>query len=88
MDKMFNAGTEAVKDFDASIKTAIHFTNPERASFMKGLADELHRQKVDYDVFATCYYPFWHGTLENLDEVLNYVAHTYNKEVMVDEVSK
>jgi arabinogalactan endo-1,4-beta-galactosidase len=42
---------------------------------------------VDYDVFASSYYPFWHGTLENLANVLSDIAETYGKKVMVAETS-
>ena len=33
------------------------------------------------------YYPFWHGTAENLTNVLQNVADTYGKKVMVAETS-
>lgn len=42
---------------------------------------------MDYDVFATSYYPFWHGSLENLTEKLGGVAETYGKKVMVAETA-
>jgi len=38
-------------------------------------------------VFATSYYPYWHGTLENLSNVLTGIANTYGKKVMVMETS-
>jgi arabinogalactan endo-1,4-beta-galactosidase len=43
--------------------------------------------QVDYDVFATSYYPYWHGTLDNLSQVLTRIADTYGKKVMVMETS-
>lgn len=42
---------------------------------------------LDYDVFATSYYPYWHGTTENLTTVLKEIADTYNKYVMVAETA-
>lgn len=42
---------------------------------------------MDYDVFASSYYPYWHGTLENLATVLNKVTETYGKKVMIVETS-
>ncbi|MBP5250698.1 MAG: glycosyl hydrolase 53 family protein, partial [Lachnospiraceae bacterium] len=42
---------------------------------------------LDYEVFASSYYPYWHGTLENLSKVLSNVAETYGKKVMVAETS-
>ena len=42
---------------------------------------------VDYDVIATSYYPYWHGSLDNLESVLNTVRTTYKVDVMVAETS-
>lgn len=51
------------------------------------LAGYLDTYSVDYDVFASSYYPYWHGTISNLTSVLKNVADTYNKKVMVAETS-
>jgi arabinogalactan endo-1,4-beta-galactosidase len=42
---------------------------------------------VDYDVFASSYYPYWHGTLDNLTTLLKNIADTYGKKVMVAELA-
>ena len=85
--KLFKAGAAAVRAFDKDVLVALHFTNPEKTATMKWIADYLHQNSVDYDVFATSYYPCWHGSLENLAEVLNYAADKYGKYAMVAETS-
>ena len=87
MSRIFNAGSAAVRAFSPDVKVAIHFTNPEKTDTIKSLADFLHNYNVDYDVFATSYYPYWHGSLNNLTAVLNYAATKYGKETMVAETS-
>ena len=87
MAKIFNSGSSAVRAFDKNVLVALHFTNPEKTDTMKWIADYLNQNKVDYDVFATSYYPYWHGSLQNLTEVLDYAANTYNKYAMVAETS-
>lgn len=84
MCAIYRAGAEAVRAFDPNILIAVHFTNPEAANFGK-LAYMLSSNQVDYDVFSTSYYPYWHGTLENLREQLQTVAEKYGKKVMVAE---
>ena len=42
---------------------------------------------MEYDVFASSYYPFFHGTTANLTNVLKNIADTYGKKVMVAETS-
>ena len=91
MAELFAAGARAVRRLDEErmeeTKVTLHFTNPERTSTIKGFADTLNQYNVDYDVFATSWYPYWHGTAENLTEVLSYVADTYDKQVLVAETS-
>ncbi|MFD1884889.1 glycosyl hydrolase 53 family protein [Paenibacillus wenxiniae] len=87
ISKLFNKGSQAIRAVDPNILVALHFTNPESAGRYTFYAKSLADNGVDYDVFATSYYPFWHGTLSNLTAVLKQVADTYGKKVMVAETS-
>ena len=77
---------QAVRDTNSDILIAVHYTNPEAGNY-KFYASSLELYKVDYDVFATSYYPYWHGTLENLVEQLQAVIDRSGKKVMVAETS-
>lgn len=81
------SGIDAVKAVDDSILTAVHFTNPEEKGMYAKYASIFERYQVDYDVFASSYYSYWHEDLENLTHQLNVVASAYNKKVMVVENS-
>lgn len=85
--KIMAAGARAVREVDPGILIAVHFTNPEVAGNMATFASKLDYYNLDYDVFATSYYPFWHGSLDNLKAVLQEVQTTYNKQVLVAETS-
>ena len=85
--KLFNAGSKAVREIDEDILVAVHFTNPERSGNYANIARQLNNYEVDYDVFASSYYMFWHGTTSNLTSVLKNIADTYHKKVMVAETS-
>ena len=87
MARLFSAGSDAVRAFDPDVLVALHFTDPDREGHIRWLADTLADYRVDYDVFAVSYYPFWHGSLDNLTEVLDYVAETYGKYTLVAETS-
>ena len=76
---LLQTGALAVRAFDKSVGIAMHFTNPENTGAMKWFADFLAQNNIDYDVFATSYYPCWHGSLTNLTEVLSYAADKYGK---------
>ena len=87
MCQLFSAGSKAVREVFPEAKVALHFANPETANRYSDYAAQLDKYQVDYDVFASSYYSFWHGTLENLGSVLKSVKDTYGKEVMVVETS-
>ena len=85
--QLMSAGSKAVREICPNALVAIHFTNPEKVTNYNNYAYYLASQQVDYDVFASSYYPAWHGTLENLATVLNKVAEQYGKKTMVVETS-
>lgn len=94
MAKLFISGSKATREVFPEALVAVHFTNPEKIGRYEGLADKLNYyekaaglEKPLYDVFASSYYPFWHGTLDNLKNELSIVATKYNKKVMVAETS-
>lgn len=91
MCEAFNAGAkgvrDAAKDKNTDIKVAIHIESPQAEGKYANYAKALHDFNVDYDVFASSYYPMWHGSLENLQTVLSDIATTYKKDVLVAETS-
>ena len=86
MCTLFSAGAQGVKNYKEDVKVVIHLTNPEKEN-MTAWAKILDENKVNYDILATSYYPYWHGTLTNLATELKKVKETYNKDVMVAETS-
>ena len=85
--QLMSAGSRAVREVCPGALVAVHFANPEKVTNYDSYAKNLDYYGVDYDVFASSYYPFWHGTLDNLAQVLNKVSDTYGKKVMVAETS-
>ena len=85
--ELMNTGSQAVREVCPEALVAVHFANPENAGSYASYGKNLDYYQVDYDVFASSYYPFWHGTLENLSNVLTDIAETYGKKVMVAETS-
>lgn len=89
--QLLQAGSKAVREIEEEkgqdIQIAIHFTSVDDKNGTYNNAQKLQDKEIDYDIFAVSYYPFWHGTIENLIEVLKTVAETYDKKVMVVENS-
>lgn len=84
---LMNAGATAVRDICPGAPVVLHFTNPEKAGRYEDYCQALASYQVDYDVFASSFYPYWHGSLDNLATVLSAVATKYGKKVMVAETS-
>ena len=86
---LMQQGCYAVDDINSlygkSILKVLHFT--DLLANGKWYAQCMAEQGVDYDVFATSYYPMWHGSASDLQDTLTYIAKTYNKKVLVAETA-
>lgn len=85
--QLMSAGSKAVREVCPDALVAIHFANPEKTDNYISYGKNLDYYAVDYDVFASSYYPYWHGTMDNLSQILSKIATTYHKKVMVAETS-
>ncbi len=88
--QLMNEGSRAVRyvadTMEKEILVALHFTDISESRY-RSIASTLQDRQVDYDVFATSYYPFWHGTAENMAATMKIIAEEYGKKVMVAETS-
>ena len=84
---LMKSGTKAVREIFPDALVTVHFANPEKSDSYASYANNMEYYGVDYDVFASSYYPYWHGTLENLTNVLTKVNQKHGKKVMVMETS-
>lgn len=85
--KLMKAGSRACREFNSDMLIAVHFANPENNDNYRKFARNLAKYELDYDVFSSSYYPYWHGSTENLTAILSEIADTYGKKVMVAEMS-
>lgn len=84
---LIKAGAKAVREIDPNILVAVHISDPQRAGAYADFSKMLYDNNVDYDVFGSSYYPFWHSTIANLTTLLKQIADTYGKKVAVFETS-
>lgn len=84
--ELLESASKAVKEAVPEAKVVVHFTDPGSFDFCWA-AKVLEKGCVDYDVFATSYYPYWHGSLEALKANLKKITENYGKKVMIAETS-
>lgn len=85
--KLLNAAIRATRKVNPGIKIVIHLADGGKNSLYRWFFDQLIRQNVDFDIIGASYYPYWHGTLEDLANNLNDVAQRYRKDVVVLETA-
>lgn len=83
--KLLSSASKAVRETSQDIKVVVHYTNIDKVGDMEKKAQQLADYNVDYDVFGVSYYPYWHGTLENLESVLTNVKKNSGKETCIVE---
>ncbi len=89
--QLLNAGAKAVREAGSNhgqdIRIVVHYANPEDPDTIIDRLNKLRTNEVDYDIVGISYYPFWHGTLDNLTQLMEKIRADYGKDVMVAETS-
>ena len=89
--ELLKAGSSAVREVSKAagkdIQVAVHSTDIDKQGEVAKITADLDKYGVDYDIFAMSYYSFWHGSMENMQEMAEYVQDTYGKKVVIAETS-
>ena len=89
--ELLKQGSAAVRAFaekqKQDVAIAVHYTNVDDRQQIMSHAQKLEEAGLDYDVFGVSYYTFWHGTMENMVDVLKEINDTYGKKTCVMETS-
>ncbi len=85
--KFVNAGIRGVRAVDAQLPIMIHLDNGGNNELYRRWFDEFISRGEDFQVIGLSYYPFWHGTLQMLEDNMQDIAKRYGKELIVAEVS-
>lgn len=83
--QLLTAGYEAVKACSPDTPVMLHIAEGGDNELARWFFDNLQRRNVPYDVIGISYYPFWHGTLAELQGNLNDISARYDKDVVVVE---
>lgn len=91
LGELLNKGYDAVKAINKKIKVIVHIDEGNNTEKITWFYKNIAEQNVKYDVIGLSYYPYWikkdwTETIQDLQKNMNYLAKTYNKEVMVVEV--
>lgn len=65
----------------------VHIDKGGNWNFTKTYFDKLASYHISFDVIGLSYYPWWHGTLEELRNNLDNTAQTFHKPIVVVETA-
>lgn len=87
MIRLLAAGIQAVRDYNPTIRTVIHLDQGGDNALYRKWFDLAAEANLDYDIIGMSYYPFWHGTLEQLIQNMNDVSSRYDKDILIVETA-
>ncbi|MBR1852388.1 MAG: glycosyl hydrolase 53 family protein [Lachnospiraceae bacterium] len=82
-----SAGIRGVKAVDRELPVMLHLDNGGLNAMYVEWFDNYVRRGEDFEIIGLSYYPFWHGTLEELSYNMKDMAARYGKQIAVAEVS-
>lgn len=81
------AGVRAVRELLPRSRVMVHLDNGGNNALYRTWFDHYFQLGGDCDIIGLSYYPFWHGTLEDLANNMNDIALRYGKDLIVAETS-
>jgi len=82
-DLLKRAG-QACREVCPQARIILHSERAEKPTVLKDWLDHIKNAGVDYDIIGLSYYPYYHGSLSQLNSALNQ-AEVYQKDIMIVE---
>lgn len=90
LGELLSAGINGVNDAlvtGEDIEIVLHLDMGGDNNLYRWWFDGITAQGVDYDIIGLSYYPFWHGTMGELQYNLNDLSKRYGKDVLIVETA-
>ena len=83
--RLVAAGTKACREVLPEAKIVLHLERSNDGAVYQEFFTEMEKTGISYDIIGASYYPYWHGTPEELFANLN-ACRRFGKELMVMEL--
>jgi arabinogalactan endo-1,4-beta-galactosidase len=83
---LLKEGIKATKEVFPKAYSVIHFAGTNVDAY-KTFFETLRLKGVEYDIVGLSYYPYWHGTISDLDAALKYISDYINKPILILETA-
>ena len=85
-NRLLGKAAKAVRDASPWSKIMIHVANDSGLAGAEAFFDNV-APAVDFDVIGLSHYPYWHGSIDGLQTVMNAITARYRKPVIVAETA-
>ena len=89
--QLLHAGCRGVREisekYEKDISIAIHYTRITDKAQVDSLVANLEKSEMDYDMIGISFYPFWDGSMSNMQRVVELIQERYGKKVFIAETS-
>ena len=83
--RLIDAGCRACREVLPLAKIMLHLERSHDKEVYQEFFTEMEKHGISYDIIGASYYPYWHGTPDQLMENLNACKH-FGKEIIVAEL--
>jgi arabinogalactan endo-1,4-beta-galactosidase len=84
---LLKEGYRAVKDCNPSTKVMLQVAEGGDNKLFQWWFDNAIQHEVPFDLIGVSYYPYWHGTLGDLQSNLDDIAVRYDRDIIVVETA-
>jgi arabinogalactan endo-1,4-beta-galactosidase len=81
------AGASAIEACSPRTRIMLHLANGGDNGLYRWWFDNITEQGVPFDIIGASFYPYWHGSLGDLQRNLNDISARYGKDVVVVETA-
>lgn len=85
--RFINAGIRGVREISQDMPIMLHLDCGGNNGKCREWFDAYMARGESFEAIGLSYYPFWHGTIEDLSNNMNDLAVRYGKDIIVAEVS-
>ena len=85
--QLLTAGHDAVKACSPDTRVMLHIAEGGDNELARWWFDNITRRDVPFDLIGISYYPYWHGSLAELQYNLNDISARYDKDAIVVETA-
>jgi len=86
LSELLKAGIKATREENPETKIIIHLERSYDHPVYDEYFTNIIKYGVDFDIIGASYYPYWHGTFDQLFDNLKKCQSKFNKEIMIMEL--